>query len=130
MIRKYIVKIGKESYEVEVDEIQRQAPAAPAFSNIIMPQVVTTPLAVPSAAKPPMRKKSENGKTVDAMMSGSIIAIMVKEGDAVKEGDQVIKLEAMKMETVVTSPYAGKVKEIVVKERQAVQAGETLIVME
>jgi biotin carboxyl carrier protein len=134
MIRKYIVKIGKESFEVEVDEIQTQT-AAPNFQPnvIIPPKVVTAPLPTPKPKMPhsvARQKSPTGGKTINAMMSGSIIAVLVKEGDEVKENDAVVKLEAMKMETIVNSPFAGKVKEILVSERQAVSAGDMLVVIE
>lgn len=134
MIRKYVVKVGKESFEVEVQEMQTQS-AGPNFQpNIIMPpQVMTAPLPTPKPKMPmsvTRQKSPSGGKTINAMMSGSIIAVLVKEGDEVKENDAVIKLEAMKMETVVNSPFAGKVKEILVAERQAVTAGDMLIVIE
>lgn len=134
MIRKYIVKIGKESFEVEVDEIQTQT-AAPNFQPnvIIPPKVITAPLPTPKPKMPhsvARQKSATGGKTINAMMSGSIIAVLVKEGDEVKENDAVVKLEAMKMETIVNSPFAGTVKEILVNERQAVTAGDMLIVIE
>lgn len=134
MIRKYIVKIGKESFEVEVDEIQTQT-AAPNFQPnvIIPPTVITAPLPTPKPKMPhsvARQKSPTGGKTINAMMSGSIIAVLVKEGDEIKENDAVVKLEAMKMETIVNSPFAGKVKEILVGERQAVTAGDMLIVIE
>lgn len=131
MIRKYVVKIGKESFEVEVEEIKKQNQTTVAYSNIVIPPVVTSALPTPAPKfEGDRRAPVAAGKTVTAMMSGSIIAILVKEGDTVAENDVVIKLEAMKMETVVNTPFAGKVKQICVKERQAVQAGEVLIVME
>ncbi|MEZ7893427.1 MAG: biotin/lipoyl-binding protein [Candidatus Wallbacteria bacterium] len=132
MIRKYLVKVGNESFEVEVDEIQKQVQPT-SYSNIIMPQVITSPLPTvkPKVDSGVIRQKSQTGgKTINAMMSGSIIGILVKEGDSVKEGDAVIKLEAMKMETVVNSPFTGIVKEVCVKQGQAVSAGEMLVVIE
>ncbi len=134
MIRKYVVKVGKESFEVEVQETPTQS-AAPNFQpNIIMPPpVLTAPLPTPKPKIPlgvARQKSPGGGKTINAMMSGSIISVLVKEGDEVKENDAVIKLEAMKMETIVNSPFTGKVKEILVSERQAVTAGDMLMVIE
>jgi len=134
MIRKYVVKIGKESFEVEVQELQSQVTAPTMSRNVIIPPtVVTSPLPTPKPKMPfnvPRQKSASGGKTINAMMSGSIIAILVKAGDEVKEGDAVVKLEAMKMETIVNSPFTGTVKEIIIQERQAVSAGDMLIVVE
>jgi pyruvate carboxylase subunit B len=62
-------------------------------------------------------------------MPGMIIRYEVKEGDAVKEGDVVLILEAMKMENSITSPSAGVVKQINCKDGQSVQKGDVLAVV-
>jgi len=62
-------------------------------------------------------------------MPGMIIRYEVKEGAAVKEGDVVLILEAMKMENSITSPVAGTVKQINYKEGDSVQKGDVLAVI-
>ena len=65
-----------------------------------------------------------------APMPGTIINILVKEGDEVLEYQEVIILEAMKMENAIPTPEAGKVKEIKVKVDDKVSTDQVLMVLE
>ena len=65
-----------------------------------------------------------------APMPGTIINVLVKEGDEVLEYQEVVILEAMKMENAITNPEAGKVKEIKVKVDDKVSTDQVLIVLE
>lgn len=65
-----------------------------------------------------------------APMPGSIWQILVKPGDQVKEDDELLVLEAMKMENPIFSPVDGVVKEIKVKEKDAVDVDQLLIIIE
>ncbi len=68
--------------------------------------------------------------TIDAPMPGLILEVSVKEGQEVKENDQLLILEAMKMENVITSPRDGVIKSIAVKQGEAVEKKFTLITFE
>ena len=70
------------------------------------------------------------GKVVEAPMPGNIFKILVKPGDVVSKGQNVLVLEAMKMENNITSDYAGKVKRILTQEGKSVTAGAKLIEIE
>jgi acetyl-CoA carboxylase biotin carboxyl carrier protein len=65
-----------------------------------------------------------------APMPGTIVNILVKEGDEVLEYQEVVVLEAMKMENAIPTPEAGKVKEIKVKKDDKVSTNQVLIVLE
>lgn len=65
-----------------------------------------------------------------APMPGTIVNILVNEGDEVLEFQEVIILEAMKMENAIPTPEAGKVKEIKVKVDDKVSTDQVLIVLE
>ncbi|OGA03952.1 MAG: acetyl-CoA carboxylase biotin carboxyl carrier protein subunit [Betaproteobacteria bacterium RIFCSPLOWO2_02_FULL_62_17] len=67
---------------------------------------------------------------VTAPMSGSIFKLLVKVGDQVKLEDELLVLEAMKMENPVYAPVDGKIAEIKVSEGTKVQANQVLIVIE
>ena len=67
---------------------------------------------------------------VVAPMPGTVTKILVKVGDAVKEDDELVILEAMKMENPVMADADGTVKEIKVKEKDKVKANQVLIVLE
>lgn len=70
------------------------------------------------------------GKVVEAPMPGNIFKILVKPGDTVSKGQNVLVLEAMKMENNISSDYAGKVKRILTQEGKSVTAGAKLIEIE
>ena len=70
------------------------------------------------------------GKVVEAPMPGNIFKILVKPGDVVSKGQNVLVLEDMKMENNITSDYAGKVKRILTQEGKSVTAGAKLIEIE
>ncbi len=65
-----------------------------------------------------------------APMPGTIINILVNEGDEVLEYQEVIILEAMKMENAIPTPDAGKIKEIKVKVDDKVATNQVLMVLE
>lgn len=70
------------------------------------------------------------GKEIRSLMAGIISSINVKLGEALKPGQKVATLIAMKMENEIVSEISGIVKEIKIKENQLVDAGEVLIILE
>ncbi len=62
-----------------------------------------------------------------APIPGTVLSLKVKEGDVVKEGDTVIILEAMKMESDIAAPISGEVKKIHVKDGASVMEGALLM---
>jgi pyruvate carboxylase len=77
------------------------------------------------------RRKSDpaDPSNVGASMPGIVAAVHVKVGDVVPVGAPLLALEAMKMETVVRAPRAGKVVEVVLAAKASVQAGDLLVVL-
>jgi pyruvate carboxylase len=73
---------------------------------------------------------AEDPDHVAAPMPGKISTVAVSKGQAVKEGERLLSIEAMKMETAVYSPRKAKVKEVLVKPGSVVTAGDLLIVLE
>ena len=69
-------------------------------------------------------------EVIEVPMPGKILSIKVKVGDAVKEDDEIIILEAMKMENPIVAPVAGKIAEIRVNLNQAVETGQVVAVIE
>ncbi len=72
----------------------------------------------------------EDPDHVAAPMPGKISTVAVSKGQAVKEGERLLSIEAMKMETAVYSPRKAKVKDVLVKPGSVVTAGDLLIVLE
>ena len=88
--------------------------------------------AAPAAAAAPVAPAAGSGKEVEsyAPMPGTVVRILVEEGDVIEAGDPVIVLEAMKMETEVKTETGGTVIEIPVSQGQAVASGDVLVVLE
>ena len=72
----------------------------------------------------------ENKAEVGASIPGAVAGINVKVGDTVEEGQTVITIEAMKMETATSARMAGTVKEILVNEGDTVKGGQLLMRIE
>jgi acetyl/propionyl-CoA carboxylase alpha subunit len=76
------------------------------------------------------RSVSEGPQTVTAQMPGKVVKLHVRCGEAVREGQGVVVVEAMKMENEIASPIDGVVTELPVAEGRAVETGEVLFVVE
>ncbi|WWM72388.1 sodium-extruding oxaloacetate decarboxylase subunit alpha [Vibrio cholerae] len=108
----YTITVNNQSYVVKVDEGGDLTHVAPAPSANNAP--------VPSAAE---------GENLAAPLSGNIWKIHASAGDEVEEGDVLLILEAMKMETEIRAPRAGVISAIEVNEGDAVQVGDALLVL-
>lgn len=86
------------------------------------------PRAVAAAGGAAPRPGVKGGVT--AQIAGRILTLKVKVGDAVKQGDVLLLLEAMKMENEIKAPADGTVKEILVKEGDRVTEGQAMVVVE
>ena len=75
------------------------------------------------------KRKELSGNEVVAEMSGTVVRIVVREGQEVKEGEPIMILEAMKMENEVVSPKTGKIEKILVKEGDKVNQGDVLVLI-
>jgi biotin carboxyl carrier protein len=69
-------------------------------------------------------------ETIEVPITGKIVSVSVKAGDAVKEGDVICTLESMKMENPILSPVDGTVTEVSVTVDQVVKPGEAIAVIE
>ena len=81
------------------------------------------------AAAPAAPKAAVVGNKVVAPLPGRVIALKVKEGDAVAAGDEVALLEAMKMENSITSDYAGTVQQILVAEGENIATDAVIMII-
>ena len=69
-------------------------------------------------------------KDIRAEISGTVISVLVKVGDAVAEGDELAFIEAMKMEIPVTAPFSGKVMEVRIAESDAIAENDLSFILE
>lgn len=72
---------------------------------------------------------AEGRQQVTAPMPGKVIRVLVKAGEAVKAGQGIVVVEAMKMQNEVKSPKAGTIEKLLVAEGQPVNAGDALAVV-
>lgn len=116
------IVVNGQTYNVAIDEIITDKPKARA-----MPATKTKAKKAAPAAAP---ATGGGGKgLVKAPIPGSILSVYVKEGDSVKQGQPIYKMEAMKMENEITSQVAGTVSKVYIKEGDAVNQGQDLILI-
>ncbi len=127
-MRKFNVNVNGTLYEVEVDEIQAGASAAPARKPIpaAAPKAAAPKAAAPKAAPARPAAAPAGAETVKAPMPGNILEVRVKDGQSVQAGDVLFILEAMKMENEIMAPAAGIVSGVAVQKGSAVATGAVL----
>ena len=69
-------------------------------------------------------------EVVEVPITGKVISVESKMGDAIAEGDVICTIEAMKMENPIVAPVSGKIKEIKVKTGEVVTAGNVIAIIE
>ena len=126
-MKKYRVNVNGTVYEVTLEVMDGPAPAAP--QPVAPPAAPPAPAPVPAPAPAPAPAAPANGEKVTAPMPGSILSVNVQVGSAVKKGDVLLVLEAMKMENEINAPCDGTIQSVNVSKGSAVQAGELLCVI-
>ncbi len=131
MIRKLRVTVDGKSYDVsvEMDEDPSLPSTAPAQGPAPV-SVASAPIAAPAASSPAAAPAAVAGPgDIPSPLAGRVTAINVQAGQEVKEGDHLLTLEAMKMNTFVMAPRPGKVAEVKVAVGSAVEEGQALVAM-
>ena len=127
------ITVEGKIYEVDVEIVGEQAPPmqAPAAqapaASAPAPRPTSAPAPPPAAAP---RASGSGGKIFPSPLAGTVRAIHVKPGDTVATDQDVMMLEAMKMETSISAPSAGTVKAILVNVGDAVTSGQALLEFE
>ena len=130
-MKNYTITVNGNVYDVVVEEgastgapVAAKAPVAPKAAPAAAPKAVP---AAPAAA--PKASGAAGGVKIEAGAAGKIFKIEAKVGQAVKKGDAVVILEAMKMEIPVVAPADGTIASIDVAVGDPVEAGAVLATM-
>ncbi|MRI84339.1 acetyl-CoA carboxylase biotin carboxyl carrier protein subunit [Aerococcaceae bacterium WS4759] len=128
MLRKFKITIDGKEYLVEMEEIGGAPQVAPAVQAAPAP-VAPAPVAPATEAAPTSAVVPASADAQVSPMPGTILKVLVKEGDAVKANQPVMILEAMKMENEVVANNDGTVAGIHVATGQIVNAGDALFTL-
>jgi len=136
-MRKFMINVNGKSYEVEVEEIkdgvsvpdpQPKPAAAPAPKAAATPAPKAAAATAPKPAAAPAEVPA-GAKTVTSPMPGTILSINVKAGDAVKKGQVLCILEAMKMENEIMAGADGTIASVAVSQGDSVSTGQVLFTL-
>lgn len=148
-MKKYVLEIGEKEYTAEVKSITTEEASIVVNGSeykvklkefgrkkISVPQAapVTPTAPAPSPAAPmglppkrPSAASEAGAGAVRAPLPGLILDVNINEGDAVKAGQNIIVMEAMKMENQVQAPHDGTVSKLFVKKGDSVAEGDSLL---
>ena len=124
-MKNYKVNVNGTEYKVSIELISETEAAAPVAAPA--PAAAPAPVAAPAA---PVAAAPAGGEKVNAPMPGTILSVNVKVGDAVKKGQVLVVLEAMKMENEIMSPVDGTVTFVGVNQGATVESGSAICVIE
>ena len=128
----YTITVNGNTYDVSVEEGVSSAHAAapvniPAPAPVAKPAAPVAQAATAAPLKPAAPSAGSAGSVkVSSPMPGKIVAVKSTVGQAVKKGDVILVLEAMKMENEIVAPQDGTVASINVSAGQSVEAGNLL----
>lgn len=147
-MKEYKLKINGNNYNVSIDEVEEASakvevngtPFTVEFEKPVTKKktvtVINRPAAAPAAGAAPAAQVSKpaaapaaGGNKINSPLPGVVLGINVREGDAVKKGQCVLVLEAMKMENSIEAPCDGTVKQILVQKGDSVLEGAPLVVI-
>lgn len=131
---KYVVTLNGKKYDVEVNEreavITSVSNAAPAAAPVAPVAAAPAPAASTAPSAPAaVVGTAVSGTQITSPMPGTILKLNVAEGQAVKAGDVVLILEAMKMENEIVAPCDGTIKQLLVSKGSTVDTDQILAVL-
>lgn len=119
-MKNYRITVNGNVYDVEVEELGTGAATQTAAAKAAPKAVAAPKAAAPAAAG------SEGAVKVNSPMPGKILSVKASVGQAVKRGEVIMILEAMKMENEIVAPSDGTIASINVNEGASVEAGSVL----
>ena len=132
---KYVATINGKRYEVEVEKVDayksldRNGVAAPKAPVLAASAPRAAAPAPAPAAPAPAAAPAAGGTTVDATMPGKVLSVKAAVGQAVKFGEPLVIMEAMKMETEIVAPADGTVSQVLVNTGDSVDTGAAMVIL-
>lgn len=139
---KYIVTMNQKKYEVEVERVSpfHMLTREEVASGVVAPQPVAptpapapvaTPAPAPAAPAAPVQAAAPSGDgcPVNSPMPGTILSVKASVGQAVKAGETLFIMEAMKMETEIVAPQDGTIASIAVKNGDTTETDQVLAIL-
>ena len=131
---KYVVTLNGKKYDVEVNEseavITSVSNAAPTAAPVAPVAAAPAPAASTAPSAPAaVVGTAVSGTQITSPMPGTILKLNIAEGQAVKAGDVVLILEAMKMENEIVAPCDGTIKQLLVSKGSTVDTDQILAVL-
>jgi methylmalonyl-CoA carboxyltransferase small subunit len=122
------ITVDQKTYEVDVEVAEDEYAPAPAGHSY----APATPMALPSAPPPPPTAGAADSNVAEdkvcrSPVAGVVVRVNAQAGQQIQANDPLLVLEAMKMETNITSPVSGKVKSINANVGDGVQVGQVLV---
>ena len=141
-MKKFLITVNGKQYEVDCEEVstgsvqtvKSSTPAASVVPVTAATLVSAEASVAPVVAEAPVAKSVSPGKEgsikITAPMPGAIVKIEVSAGDSVKSGQNLVILEAMKMENEIKAPQDGVVASVNTSKGSSVESGELLVTLE
>ena len=125
------ITIDGKTYEVDVEVAEPETPGAPqSVSGFHIGSAPVRLPAGPAPAAPAADANVNESKVCRSPVSGIVVKVAAQVGQSLQPGDILVVLEAMKMETNITAPAAGKIATIRVNQGESVQAGQVVVEFE
>ncbi len=118
------ITVNGKTYDVQVEEVGAVAAAS---APVAAPTAAPATAPAPAAAPAPAPVAAAGSETINSPMPGTILSVKVNAGDAVKAGDVLLVLEAMKMENEIKAPHDATVAAVLVKQGDTVDSGASLV---
>jgi biotin carboxyl carrier protein len=125
MKKQFRITLNGNSYDVVAEILDDGEPAQPERSARRSARSGGASAVSAPVAPKPVAAGAEGD--VPSPLAGKVVSVDVSEGDQISAGDQIMTLEAMKMNTVVSAPSGGTVKAIHVNSGDAVEEGQPLL---
>lgn len=126
------ITVENKVYEVEVEATEPE-PVRPS-TYMIQPGAARIPAGAPAPAPPaggPAEPSNvDESKVLRSPINGLVVKVVSQAGQQIQSGDTILVVEAMKMETAITAPDAGKIVKINVNQGDPVQSGQILVEFE